>query len=146
MNAERTGFLITTNGTYPKISRNGQSRHGCGRIHFEMMTSTRPPGSIGSVAALLAVPLYQGNHDSILCQHVEQTMLTLSEHLRSATCFSGVRVLRSLVCCVVFCRSFLPFCIFSFGRCIICSPNYDFCVERDKVSRKLLRFVQVILH
>ena len=126
MYEERTGFLITTNGTYPKISRNDQSRHGGGPIHFEMMTSTKPLGNIGSVASLSAVPLYQGNHDSILCQYVEQNMLTLSEHLSSATGFRGVRVLRSLVFCVVFCRSFLSFCIFSFGRCIVSPPNYDF--------------------
>jgi hypothetical protein len=36
---------------------------------------------------------------------VEQELLTLPEHLRSPRLFCGVRVARSLVFCVVFCRS-----------------------------------------
>ena len=36
---------------------------------------------------------------------VEQELLTLPEHLSSPPVFSGVRVTRSLVFCVVFCRS-----------------------------------------
>ena len=36
---------------------------------------------------------------------VEQELLILPEHLRSPPVFSGVRVTRSLVYCVVFCRS-----------------------------------------
>ena len=36
---------------------------------------------------------------------VEQELLTLQEHLSSPPVFSGVRVTRSLVCCVIFCRS-----------------------------------------
>ena len=76
-------MVITTNGTYPKISRNGYSSDGGHRISFEVMASTKPIGSIGSIALSSAVTLYQGNHDSILCQHVEQKMFTLSEHLSS---------------------------------------------------------------
>ena len=41
-------------------------------------------------------------------------------HLSSSPVFSGVRVPRSLVFCVVLCRSVLPFCPFSFGNCILC--------------------------
>jgi hypothetical protein len=36
---------------------------------------------------------------------VEQELLTMTEHLSSPSVFSGVRVTRSLVLCVVFCRS-----------------------------------------
>jgi hypothetical protein len=40
---------------------------------------------------------------------VEQELLTLLKHLSSLPVFSGVRVTRSLVLCVVFCRSlFVP--------------------------------------
>ena len=45
--------------------------------------------------------------------HVEQELLTLSEHMSSSSIFSGVRVAQSLVFCVVFCRSlFCSFVIF----------------------------------
>ena len=36
---------------------------------------------------------------------VEQELLTIPEHLRSPPVFSGIRVARSLVFCVMFCRS-----------------------------------------
>jgi hypothetical protein len=36
--------------------------------------------------------------------HVEQELLTLPEHPRSSSVFSGVRVARSLVFCVKYCR------------------------------------------
>ena len=71
---------------------------------------------------------------------VEQELLTLLEHLSSPLVFSGVRVTRSLVLCVMFCRSlfvlFLLAIVFSvllwftdsdylplvsFGHCIVCS-------------------------
>jgi hypothetical protein len=33
------------------------------KFNFKVMTSTLPKGTLGSVAALLAATLYQGNHD-----------------------------------------------------------------------------------
>jgi hypothetical protein len=60
--------VFTTNGTYPwsfvtQIFHNGQPSHdGDGKI-FEVMTSTLPKGTLGSVATLLAATLYQGNPD-----------------------------------------------------------------------------------
>ena len=53
---------------------------------------------------------------------MEQELFTFPEHLSSPPVFSGVRVTRSLVLCVMFCRSlfvffsffFLPLCCLSF--------------------------------
>ena len=46
-----------------QIFHNGQPSHGGDRITFEVMTSTLPRGTLGSVASLLAATLYQGNPD-----------------------------------------------------------------------------------
>jgi hypothetical protein len=53
-----------TSGTYPwsfgtQVFHNGQSSHGGDRKIFEVMTSTLPKGTLGSVASLLASTLYQ---------------------------------------------------------------------------------------
>jgi len=45
---------------------------------------------------------------------VEQELLSFPEHMSSLTVFSGVRVARSLVFCVVFCRSLLVLLSFFF--------------------------------
>jgi len=45
--------------------------------------------------------------------HVEQELLTFLEHLSSHPVFSGVRVARSLVFCVVFCTSLFFLFLFS---------------------------------
>ena len=60
----RVGF--TTSGTYPwsfvtQIFHNGQPSHGGDRKFFEVITSTLPKGTLGSVASLIAATLYQGN-------------------------------------------------------------------------------------
>ena len=60
--------MFTTSGTYPwsfVIERvhSGQQRHGGDRSIFEVMTSTLPKGTLGSVTSLLAATLYQGNPD-----------------------------------------------------------------------------------
>ena len=57
-----------TSGTYPlsfvtHIFHNGQPGHGGDRNLFEVMISTLPKGTRGSVATLLAATLYQGNPD-----------------------------------------------------------------------------------
>jgi hypothetical protein len=54
---------------------------------------------------------------------VEQELLTLPEHLSSPPVFSGVRVTRSLILCVCFVDRCLPFCLFSFGHCVVCSSS-----------------------
>ena len=51
--------MFTTSGTYPwsfvtQIFHNGQPCHGGDRKIFEVMTSTLPKGTLGSVASLLA--------------------------------------------------------------------------------------------
>ena len=60
--------MLTTSGTYPwsfvtQIFHNGQLSHGADHKLFEVMTSTLPKGTLGSVASLLAATLYQGNPD-----------------------------------------------------------------------------------
>ena len=61
--------MLTTSGTYPwsfvtQIFHIGQPSHGGDRNMFEVMTSTLPKGTIGSVTSLLAATIYQGNNDS----------------------------------------------------------------------------------
>jgi hypothetical protein len=46
-----------------QIFHNGQPNHGGDRKTFEVMTSTSPKATLGSVASLLAATLYQGNPD-----------------------------------------------------------------------------------
>jgi hypothetical protein len=53
---------------------------------------------------------------------VEQERLTLLEHLCSTPFFIGVRVARSLVFCVVFCR--LLFWSYYLGHCIACPSSF----------------------
>ena len=60
--------MFTTSGTYPwsfvkHIFHNGQPSHGGNRNIFEVMISTLPRGTLGSVATLLQATLYQGNAD-----------------------------------------------------------------------------------
>jgi hypothetical protein len=57
--------VLTTSGTYPRsfvtqIFHNNQPSHGGDPNIFEVMTSTLPKGTLGSVATLLAATLYQG--------------------------------------------------------------------------------------
>jgi len=57
--------------------------------------------------------------------HVEQEQLTLPEHTSSPCVFSGVRVTRSLVFRVMFCRSlfaFWPLCCLSFDLWLPITP------------------------
>ena len=60
--------VFTTSGTYPwsfvtQIFHNGQPSHGGDRKFFEVITSTLPKRTLGSVAFLLAATLYQRNPD-----------------------------------------------------------------------------------
>ena len=60
--------MLTTSGTDPwsfvtQILHNGQPSHGGDRNIFEVMTSTLPKGTLGSVASLLAAILYQEHTD-----------------------------------------------------------------------------------
>ena len=56
--------VLTTSGTYPwsfvtQIFHNGQLSHGGDHTVFEVMISSLPRGTLGSVASLLAATLYQ---------------------------------------------------------------------------------------
>jgi len=55
MNEDQEVFIV--------IFHSGQPSHGGNRKTVELMTSTWPRGTLGSVASLLAATLYQGNHD-----------------------------------------------------------------------------------
>ena len=60
--------MLTTSGTHPwsfvtQIVHSGQPSHSGDREIFEVVISTLPKGTHGSVASLLAATLYQGNHD-----------------------------------------------------------------------------------
>jgi len=44
-----------------EIFHSGRRTHGGDRTTFEVMISTYPRGTLGSVASLLAATLYQGN-------------------------------------------------------------------------------------
>jgi hypothetical protein len=62
--------VLTTCGTYTwsfviQIFHNVQPSHGGDHKMFEVMASTLPRGTIGSVASLLAATLFQGNPDRI---------------------------------------------------------------------------------
>jgi hypothetical protein len=46
-----------------QIFHNGQPSHGGDHNSFEVMASTLPRGTLGSVASLLAATLYQGITD-----------------------------------------------------------------------------------
>ena len=48
--------------------------------------------------------------------------ITFSNHPSSSPVYSEVRVAQSLVLCVVFCRSLVVLCPFSFVHCTICPP------------------------
>ena len=64
--------------------------------------------------------------------NMEQELLTLPEHMSSTLVFGGVRVTRSLVLCVVFCRKvfvFLSFFLFAIVLSVllwITSSDYSF--------------------
>jgi len=60
--------VLTTSGTYmwsfvTHIFHSCQPSHGGDRNIFEVMTSTLPKGTLGSVASLLAATRYHGNPD-----------------------------------------------------------------------------------
>jgi hypothetical protein len=60
--------VFMTSGTYPlsfvtQTFHNGQPSHGGDQTFFEVMTSTLPKGTLGSVASLIAAAFYQGNPD-----------------------------------------------------------------------------------
>jgi len=65
-----------------------------------------------------------GNREEVTIL-VEQKLLAFPEHLCSPPVFSGFRNIRSLVFCVLFCRSLLV--LLSFGLCAVCpSSIYGF--------------------
>ena len=77
--------VFTTSETYPwsfvtLIFHNSQPSHGGDLNTFEVMTSTSPRGTLGSVASLLAGTLYQGNPDR---NHMKCSLYSTSGTRRS---------------------------------------------------------------
>ena len=99
-------------------------------IHLEAADSPE----ICRLAGCNLPPLNMFNEEKpIYCLTVSLLSLMLSTTISRFTdnslsqVFNGVRVAGSLVFCVVFCRSFVYFCPFSFGHCIVYpSSNYSF--------------------
>jgi hypothetical protein len=89
-----------------QLFHNGQPSHGGDRKIFEVMTSTLPKGTLGSVASLLRA----GTANPFRAPE-------------STPVFSGVRVTRALVLCVCFVERCLSFCPFSFGHCVVYSSS-----------------------
>jgi hypothetical protein len=56
--------------------------------------------------------------------HVEEDLPTYPEHPSSSSVFINVLVARSLVFCVILCRSL--FVLFSFCHCDVCPSTYGF--------------------
>ena len=54
---------------------------------------------------------------------LEQDSLTLPNHQSSLSLFSGVRVIRCLIYCVVFSRSLFVLCSFKYGHCVFGSSS-----------------------
>ena len=81
--------MFPTSETYSwsfvtQIFHNGQPSHG-DRKTFDVMTSTKPRGTIGSVASLLAAVLYQVNPDRISTSIPCQNGVKMAMHLVSVS-------------------------------------------------------------
>ena len=86
--------------------------------------------------------------DSQNCMYdlFEEDLLTLSEHISSSPVFSGVCVDRSLVFCVVFCRSlfvFLSFFLLVIGLSVLRFTAFDYSFGNFKLF--ICKFFLVIL-
>ena len=80
-----------------QIFRNGQQSHGGDRKTFEVMTSTLPIGTIGSVASLLAATLYQGNPDrESTCPSGNSCYSELPLYKYNLVCWSSIIQISSL--------------------------------------------------
>ena len=85
---------------------------------------------------------------------LEQELIILPKHVRLHSVFSGVRVARSLVFCVVFCRSLFNFflwtlCCLSFDLRILITPllssNFSQSFLFYKHSMYLFRITEILL-
>ena len=92
-------------------------------IHMYFTRLWHHPGSVLIILVPAVHTLY------LLPKKLEQELLIIQEHLRSPRVFSGVRVTRSLVLCVFLLDRCLSFCTFSFGRWVVCSSIYGFCLR-----------------
>ena len=65
--------------------------------------------------------------------HVEQELPTPPEHLRSHPHFSGVRVARSLICCIMFCESLFFLFLLAIVLSVLRLTDYDYPVGNFKL-------------
>ena len=92
-------------------------------VIFPLFLHTGGIDNLVSIPIMTVFPTMQKVCPSQLI--VERELPTLPEHPSSSPVFSGIRVTRSLVLCVMFCRS-LP-APFSFGHCVVCpSSIYEY--------------------
>jgi hypothetical protein len=79
---------------------------------------------------------------SWLVSHVKQEVLTLLEHLTSPSVFSWVRVARSIVMCLMFCRSL--FVLLSFALSVLLFMACDYPCGIFKLVLQCLWFLSYI--
>ena len=81
---------------------------------------SRPLKGLCPAATQKLFPVSTGCCDATYYKtQLEQELLTIPEHPRSYTVFSGVRVTRSLVLCVMYCISLFVPLYFSLGHCVV---------------------------
>ena len=76
--------------------------------------------------------------------HVEQELLTLPEDLSSLSVLSGVRIVRSLVLCVMFCRSMFVFLSFFFWA-LCCLSFFDLRLQTFLSEHNTIKFSSDIM-
>ena len=78
--------MYATRGTYQwsfvtQLFHNGHPSHCGDRKTFEVMTSTKLRGTLGSLASLLGATLSHGNHDTNHTPYVGAARMLLHKHI-----------------------------------------------------------------
>ena len=87
--------------------------HNRYRISLSQMTTEYVPFAVITIQPLILIPGFV-IRVTLGVKLVEQELLTLPEHLSSPPIFSGVRVARFLIFCVVFCKPLFVLILFFF--------------------------------
>ena len=77
-------------------------------------------------------------------QQLEQELLTIPEHRRSAPVLSGTRVVLSLVFCVVLCRSlsFFFWSLYCLSFFYVCYSDFNFRIFKLFLTQKIKYVIQ----